>query len=119
MAEIQDLQLECQGWWSPRLPSLLSGQGGAAFGEVYKIMFIKKKFYLYQAYGKDNVRGSFLLRLPTVTFMCHFSYNYECGAHFHYETAGSDVKNYRLIPKPVAFSHGTTATVIINIVDPQ
>ena len=44
MAEIQDLQLECQGWWSPRLPSLLSGQGGAAFGEVYKIMFIKKPF---------------------------------------------------------------------------
>ena len=44
MAEIQDVQLECQGWWSPRLPSLLSGQGGAAFGEVHKIMFVNITF---------------------------------------------------------------------------
>ena len=44
MAEIQDLQLAPREWWSPRLPTLLSGQGGAAFGEVHKIMFVNKTF---------------------------------------------------------------------------
>ena len=37
MAEIRDLKVETGGWWQPRLPMLLSGQGGAAYGEVYMI----------------------------------------------------------------------------------
>ena len=34
MAEIRDLRVQPGGWWQPRLPMLLSGQGGAAYGEV-------------------------------------------------------------------------------------
>ena len=34
MAEIRDLRVQPRGWWQPRLPMLLSGQGGAAYGEV-------------------------------------------------------------------------------------
>ena len=37
MAEIRDLKVQPGGWWQPRLPMLLSGQGGAAYGEVYII----------------------------------------------------------------------------------
>ena len=121
MAEIQEIHLDCEGWWRPRLPCLLCGQGGAAFGEVHNILHVKKCPMLIhmQAYNYDSIRGSFVLCLPTVRFVCRFTYNYECGAHFHYEREGSDVNNYVFTPKPVAVSHGTTATVSINIVDPQ
>lgn len=33
-AEIRDLTVCDNGWFQPRLPSLLSGQGGEAFAEV-------------------------------------------------------------------------------------
>ena len=36
-AEIRDLTVCDNGWFQPRLPSLLSGQGGEAFAEVHYI----------------------------------------------------------------------------------
>lgn len=37
-AQIQALTLLYGGKWEPRLPSLLSGQGGGALGEVHNIL---------------------------------------------------------------------------------
>ena len=45
MAEIKEIQVDCEGWWRPRLPCLLSGQGGAAFGEVYNILYVTNLQY--------------------------------------------------------------------------
>ena len=43
-AQIQALTLLYGGKWQPRLPSLLSGQGGGALGEVHNIQY--KQMYL-------------------------------------------------------------------------
>ena len=49
-------------------------------------------------------------------FWCSFGYNIISGAYFWYYKTGANVDNYDINPKPVATTHGTTATVNINIV---
>ena len=86
---------------------------------IENIVYNKLICYNLQAYGSESVSGSFTILLPTVKFLCDFSYSLDSGATFNYTVEGSNDKNYAFEPPPYYSSHGTTATVGINIVDPQ
>ena len=87
--------------------------------DIENIVYNKLICYNLQAYGSESVNGSFTILLPTVKFLCNFIYNLESGASFTYTVEGKNDKRYAFDPTPYCTSHGTTATVGINIVDPQ